>query len=177
MICRSLRYMLRLATQANPLSQQNVYLHMGTCDPNKHFTRIVCNLLYVLLLVNLNTKFPLFCTRVSHTHRYCLYPQELVLRIDPAARIRKLQLLSHQYMIASKIELFVGRLPSDAYTSIDQAQFTRLGYISLSDNEQTGFRVSVFVYVYICVRKRESCLLYTSPSPRDATLSRMPSSA
>ena len=26
-------------------------------------------------------------------------------------------------------------------------------------------------YVYIC------CLLYTSPSPRDATLSRMPSSA
>ena len=30
------------------------------------------------------------------------------------------------------------------------------------------------------VRKREhyeSCLLYTSPSPRDATLSRMPSSA
>ena len=26
-------------------------------------------------------------------------------------------------------------------------------------------------------RERESCLLYTSPSPRDATLSRMPSSA
>ena len=28
-----------------------------------------------------------------------------------------------------------------------------------------------------CVREGESCLLYTSPSPRDATLSRMPSSA
>ena len=27
------------------------------------------------------------------------------------------------------------------------------------------------------VRGRKSCLLYTSPSPRDATLSRMPSSA
>ena len=27
------------------------------------------------------------------------------------------------------------------------------------------------------VKKRNSCLLYTSPSPRDATLSRMPSSA
>ena len=26
-------------------------------------------------------------------------------------------------------------------------------------------------------RRRETCLLYTSPSPRDATLSRMPSSA
>lgn len=75
-----------------------------------------------------------------------MYPQELVIRIDPAARIRKLQLLSHQYMIASKIELFVGRFPSDAYTSVDQAQFSRLGYVSLSDNEQTGFRVSVCVH-------------------------------
>lgn len=75
-----------------------------------------------------------------------MYPQELVIRIDPAGRIRKLQLLSHQYMIASKIELFVGRFPSDAYTSVDQAQFSRLGYVSLSDNEQTGFRVSVCIH-------------------------------
>ena len=28
-----------------------------------------------------------------------------------------------------------------------------------------------------CEEKTKSCLLYTSPSPRDATLSRMPSSA
>ena len=28
-----------------------------------------------------------------------------------------------------------------------------------------------------CKEEDESCLLYTSPSPRDATLSRMPSSA
>ena len=28
-----------------------------------------------------------------------------------------------------------------------------------------------------CIRRMDSCLLYTSPSPRDATLSRMPSSA
>ena len=29
----------------------------------------------------------------------------------------------------------------------------------------------------LCVAKANTCLLYTSPSPRDATLSRMPSSA
>ena len=29
----------------------------------------------------------------------------------------------------------------------------------------------------LCICKKCSCLLYTSPSPRDATLSRMPSSA
>ena len=30
---------------------------------------------------------------------------------------------------------------------------------------------------YEAYEKRDTCLLYTSPSPRDATLSRMPSSA
>ena len=30
---------------------------------------------------------------------------------------------------------------------------------------------------YVIVNPNEACLLYTSPSPRDATLSRMPSSA
>ena len=31
--------------------------------------------------------------------------------------------------------------------------------------------------VAVCLDERAGCLLYTSPSPRDATLSRMPSSA
>ena len=31
--------------------------------------------------------------------------------------------------------------------------------------------------VHLMIDRPESCLLYTSPSPRDATLSRMPSSA
>ena len=39
----------------------------------------------------------------------------------------------------------------------------------------------VHVHIVLLVKcpyiERESCLLYTSPSPRDATLSRMPSSA
>ena len=35
----------------------------------------------------------------------------------------------------------------------------------------------VVLLVCVCVRVCVCCLLYTSPSPRDATLSRMPSSA
>ena len=35
----------------------------------------------------------------------------------------------------------------------------------------------VTVYDAKSVKRRKNCLLYTSPSPRDATLSRMPSSA
>ena len=42
---------------------------------------------------------------------------------------------------ASKIDLYIGQLPSNSHSSIEHAQFKRLGYISLSDNEQTGYRV------------------------------------
>ena len=36
---------------------------------------------------------------------------------------------------------------------------------------------TVFMYGQVIIAKNNACLLYTSPSPRDATLSRMPSSA
>ena len=36
---------------------------------------------------------------------------------------------------------------------------------------------SIFEKVIYDIAKAANCLLYTSPSPRDATLSRMPSSA
>ena len=43
---------------------------------------------------------------------------------------------------ASKVELYVGRRAGGGAFSMDHTHFTRLGYVSLSENEQTGFRVS-----------------------------------
>ena len=40
-----------------------------------------------------------------------------------------------------------------------------------------GNKERVQVFEGVVIARRGSCLLYTSPSPRDATLSRMPSSA
>ena len=42
---------------------------------------------------------------------------------------------------------------------------------------QLGVKMSVTVKKVGCANLKQICLLYTSPSPRDATLSRMPSSA
>ena len=43
--------------------------------------------------------------------------------------------------------------------------------------EQKGWDVQTYDNMVDNVTNGKSCLLYTSPSPRDATLSRMPSSA
>ena len=56
------------------------------------------------------------------------------------------------------------------------------GFLKAPWSAKFGFLV-IFSYVFVALFAPlltpygESCLLYTSPSPRDATLSRMPSSA
>ena len=60
----------------------------------------------------------------------------------------------------------------------------RLAVEVISENGNSGFR-KLFNYISGNNEKKQeikmttpvTCLLYTSPSPRDATLSRMPSSA
>ena len=50
--------------------------------------------------------------------------------------------------------------------------------VSLPALKSPSFRAFILLYCCIDIRtKSNTCLLYTSPSPRDATLSRMPSSA
>ena len=53
----------------------------------------------------------------------------------------------------------------------DQMSFTK------GDFMQMSFQPETFDAVYAIEATVHACLLYTSPSPRDATLSRMPSSA
>ncbi|XP_051509158.1 centrosomal protein of 104 kDa-like isoform X4 [Myxocyprinus asiaticus] len=81
--------------------------------------------------------------------RFCPFPQEITLQLVERCRIRKLQLLAHQYMISSKIEFHIGdRLPEP--TSPQQAHWLhRLGYVSLSDNEKTGFRARELKSVHV----------------------------
>ena len=52
------------------------------------------------------------------------------------------------------------------------------GYIAETELELVvGAVVTLAGVIWSAIAKRKACLLYTSPSPRDATLSRMPSSA
>ena len=50
-------------------------------------------------------------------------------------------------------------------------------YIRNEDGTVKLFNIPNYDYSYICDGVDVDCLLYTSPSPRDGLLSRMPSSA
>lgn len=73
--------------------------------------------------------------------RFCIYPQEIVLALKETAKVVKLQVLSHQFNISSKIEVFIAYPHTNKGTSpLNGVKFRRLGYVPLSDNESTNFK-------------------------------------
>ena len=42
---------------------------------------------------------------------WCQYPQEVVLQFQGKVCVQQVQLLSHQFKIASQVELFIGAMP------------------------------------------------------------------
>ncbi|XP_042336407.1 centrosomal protein of 104 kDa [Sceloporus undulatus] len=81
--------------------------------------------------------------------RLCQYPQEIVLQMVERCRIRKLQLLAHQYMISSKIEFYISDNLPEYFAPYKSERFRRLGYVSLSDNEKTGYKARELKSVYV----------------------------
>ena len=72
--------------------------------------------------------------------RFCNYPQEILLEFPKIVRIKAIQFLSHQYNIASKIEVFV-RPPSSE-------KFKKIGYLSLDSNERSNYQARELKTVY-----------------------------
>ncbi|NXK36275.1 CE104 protein, partial [Piprites chloris] len=81
--------------------------------------------------------------------RLCQYPQEIVLQLVERCRIRKLQLLAHQYMISSKIEFYISESLPEYFSPYQSERFQRLGYVPLSDNEKTDFKARELKSVYV----------------------------
>jgi len=71
-------------------------------------------------------------------------------------------------MIISLVAM-TGFVPAQDSIPAGEEPYVRITQVDTSQFPQ--------VTVYVSVTDVNGCLLYTSPSPRDATLSRMPSSA
>mmetsp|Transcript_10555 Transcript_10555/g.19177 ORF Transcript_10555/g.19177 Transcript_10555/m.19177 type:complete len:899 (-) Transcript_10555:119-2815(-) len=90
-------------------------------------------------------------TKGWQSARFCDFPQELGLQFETPVHLRQVQFLSHQSKIATKIELFTA-LPSPGQNwRYDTAQFKRLGYFSLDNNERSQFQARELKSVYVDV--------------------------
>ena len=79
--------------------------------------------------------------------RFCNYPQELLIEFPRVIKMREIQFLSHQYNIASKIEIYI--LPPQS------EKFKKIGYLSLDSNERSNFQARELKTVYtdyLCTR-------------------------
>lgn len=87
-------------------------------------------------------------TRGWQTPRFCQYPQELVLRLDMPARISQIQILSHEFKISQKLEIYVGTLPPGE-TDPGRCLYKRLGHLSFHPNEKTNYQARELKTVHI----------------------------
>jgi len=62
--------------------------------------------------------------------------------------LKKVQLLSHQYLIASKIEFYIGDC-GEGELNYQSAKYTRLGYVELSSNERTDLKARELKSVHV----------------------------
>nr|XP_024357275.1 uncharacterized protein LOC112273107 isoform X2 [Physcomitrium patens] len=92
-----------------------------------------------LVTVDLNVFHP--------TARFCHYPQEIVLELQWPSRIINMQLLSHEFKIPTKVEVFVGLIVPYVYEAVGQMK--RLGYLALDCNERSGHQARELKGVYI----------------------------
>ncbi|KAF7267295.1 hypothetical protein GWI33_019484 [Rhynchophorus ferrugineus] len=74
------------------------------------------------------------------SERDCQYPQEVVLRLEKRCILNKIQILAHQYLIPSKIELFSNNGDSNLVNDVSSISWEYIGYITLSSNDSTEFK-------------------------------------
>ncbi|KAM9344179.1 centrosomal protein of 104 kDa isoform 2-T2 [Pholidichthys leucotaenia] len=81
--------------------------------------------------------------------RMCPYPQHVTLQLLERSRVKKLQLLAHHYMIPAKVEFHIGDTLPDSGALGFPGELCRLGYVSLSDNENTSFKARELKSVHV----------------------------
>eukprot|EP01079_Euglenida_sp_SAG-EU17-18_P010883 gene10883-1977_t len=93
------------------------------------------------------------------SEKNCKYPQEIELMFSGKVKIDKIQFLSHESKIPTRVEVFAGRAEADG-TPYGGCKFKVLGYTSLSDNEKSKWRARELKTVHVTaelLRKPSGC--------------------
>ncbi|EFJ48806.1 hypothetical protein VOLCADRAFT_104552 [Volvox carteri f. nagariensis] len=91
-------------------------------------------------------------TRGWQSPRFCKYPQEIVLRLEQTCKVQQIQILSHEYKIATRVEVFVGAPPNVLDTDPNNCVFKRLGYLSFDSNERSNHQARELKSVHVNVQ-------------------------
>ena len=84
--------------------------------------------------------------------RWSEYPQALVLQFPDRVTLQQVQVLSHQFKIASRVEIFIGDMPPGVpspHRGSVGVEYVRLGHFSLDSNERSGFQARELKTVYV----------------------------
>ena len=76
------------------------------------------------------------------SQKFCSYPQELVLKFEAPLRLKTLQILSHEFKIASRIELFYIPYfdPGSQPEGPRREQVCHIGHFSFEDVDRSAFK-------------------------------------
>ncbi|GMH32444.1 hypothetical protein BSKO_00278 [Bryopsis sp. KO-2023] len=77
-------------------------------------------------------------TKGWQSPRFCKYPQEIVLRLETSSKIHQIQVLSHEYKIASRMDIRAG-MPAAGEDNPDHVNWKLLGHMRFDPNERSGF--------------------------------------
>ena len=76
------------------------------------------------------------------SQEYCIYPQELVLRLEQRSVVERIQFLVHNTMIPSSTEVHLGDTldPNDDAPDVRKAMFMEVGRVDWNDNKENRFK-------------------------------------
>ncbi|KAL9875202.1 centrosomal protein of 104 kDa isoform 3-T3 [Glossina fuscipes fuscipes] len=82
-----------------------------------------------------------------------LIPHDIILRFQTPAKVCRIQLLAHQYLIPEKVELWLHYSPKSIPSTPSSQCFDFLGFVALADNAATNYKSRELQSVAVNPRK------------------------
>lgn len=118
------------SSHEDTFSAKELMVHAPTVNGWRSSRYIITVLYFQKHVAIISLSFPLWKTQYVHRIfcRQCSYPQHITLQLVERSRVRKLQLLAHQYLIPAKVEFHIGDTLPETSTAGFPGQLRRLGW-------------------------------------------------
>jgi centrosomal protein CEP104 len=96
----------------------------------------------------LNTRSP--HSRGWVTPKFGSFPQQVVLRLSATSNVQQLEILSHQSLVATRLDLYIGNAVRGQPDVAEAASYRSIGYLCLDSNERSNFGARELKKVPLC---------------------------